>query len=245
MNDPERLVQRGASPFEERLLRAGRGDAVSDNSRRAIVSGLGLGGALSAGAAVAAAQKAGKGWLGVSALRWVGGGAISAAAVWASVAAWNHPEQASVPAPPSVSVAAPPAMPAPSNAEPVASDEPALDSTPVDSQQRQLPARARSRTIGEKSNDSLADELAAVEQARRALIRKDAAQSLRLLDDYTRRFSPRRLDAEATVLRIEALAQSGDRAGAQRLGQSFLAKNPQGPYARRVRSLIGANAGEP
>jgi Tfp pilus assembly protein PilF len=98
------------------------------------------------------------------------------------------------------------------------------------------PRRAHSAALDKKT---LADELAAVELARRALARKDPAQCLRLLDEYSRRFSPRRLDAEAIMLRIEALSASGDRATAQRLGQSFLAKHPQGPYARRVRSLIG------
>ena len=45
--------------------------------------------------------------------------------------------------------------------------------------------------------------------------------------------------AEATVLRIEALAASGEKQAAARLGKAFLARDPNGPYARRVRSLIG------
>jgi hypothetical protein len=42
------------------------------------------------------------------------------------------------------------------------------------------------------------------------------------------------------VLRIEALSQSGDASRAKSLAESFLAKNPNSPYATRLRSLTGA-----
>ena len=45
---------------------------------------------------------------------------------------------------------------------------------------------------------------------------------------------------EATVLRVEALVRAGDRSAAARVGNAFLAGNPQSPYATRIRSLLGA-----
>lgn len=241
MNDPERLMQRGANSFESRLLRAGRSDAISEKSRRAILSGLGLGGAMFWTAGVAAAfQKLGKGWLATSAVRWAGGAALSGAVLWAGVALHsktppNSAQQAVAPAPPAE----------PLSPKPVEANPPPLEVSqpPEDKPTKALAPRARStRAAGPASDKStLADELALVDLARAALARKEPAQTLRLLDEYTRRFSPRRLDAEATVLRIEALSAASDRATASRLGQAFLSKHPQGPYARRVRSLIGAS----
>jgi len=48
------------------------------------------------------------------------------------------------------------------------------------------------------------------------------------------------LGAEASVVRIEALSASGDSARAKSLAEGFLAKNPNSPYAARLRSLTGA-----
>jgi outer membrane protein assembly factor BamD (BamD/ComL family) len=48
------------------------------------------------------------------------------------------------------------------------------------------------------------------------------------------------LGTEAAVLRIEALSQNGDATHAKALAESFLAKNPNSPYAARLRSLTGA-----
>ncbi len=45
--------------------------------------------------------------------------------------------------------------------------------------------------------------------------------------------------AEATVLRIEALAKAGDHAAAERVASAFLAMSPGTPYAARIRSLVG------
>ena len=67
-------------------------------------------------------------------------------------------------------------------------------------------------------------------------------EPLRLLDAYQTRFPRRSLGTEATVLRIETLTKRGDRAQAARLGRDFLARNADGPYARRVRSLLGEPA---
>ena len=86
---------------------------------------------------------------------------------------------------------------------------------------------------------SLTQELGALEQARRAFLARDYTQALRLLDDYSRRFPKKQLASEATVLRIESLAARGDHDAAARVGHDFLQSHPNGPYAQRVRSVIG------
>ncbi|HET9931391.1 MAG TPA: hypothetical protein VFQ35_11910 [Polyangiaceae bacterium] len=240
MNDPDRLMQSGANDFEARLLRAGRSDAISEQSRRVIVSGLGLGGVmLWASGLMAAVQKAGKGWLTAGAVRWVGVGALSGAALWAGMKL--HEPSAPVSAPHKVVAATSKVAPIAPQVE-SAPLPPIEEAKPAEEKAKALSARARANRSSIATNDksTLAEELAMVDLARAALARKDTAQSLRLLDEYTHRFSPRRLETEATVLRIEALSAAGDRATASRLGQTFLSRHPQGPYARRVRSLIGA-----
>jgi hypothetical protein len=89
---------------------------------------------------------------------------------------------------------------------------------------------------------SLAEEVAALDGAREALVGGDAARALRALDDHDRRFSRGALGPEATVLRIEALVQRGDRAAATRLGTAFLAAHPRSPLAARLRTLLGLPA---
>lgn len=103
-----------------------------------------------------------------------------------------------------------------------------------------LPAArtAAAAATQERARDSLSAELAALDRARSALGSRDTQLTLRLLDEYAQRFPKRRLSTEAAVLRIEALAARGDRASAARLGKEFLARQPNGPYARRVSSLI-------
>jgi hypothetical protein len=86
---------------------------------------------------------------------------------------------------------------------------------------------------------SLSDELALLETARQALVRGEPRRTLSVLDEHARSFRRPRLTTEASVLRIEALVASGDRPRASRLGKDFLAKHANGPYERRVRSLIG------
>lgn len=85
---------------------------------------------------------------------------------------------------------------------------------------------------------SLADEVNALEEARRAFALGDMQSALRALDDYDRRFAGQRLGLEASMLRIEALVAQKQLDRARELGQELLAKDPHGAYAQRVRSLL-------
>jgi TolA-binding protein len=230
MNDPVRLLDGGADEFEAELLRAGRADAMSARSRRQILAGIGIGGLLTASTVATGVRAAAKGWLAT-----LGAGTVSAVAIWAGVHSLGH--EAPVADPPKVAKLAAPAR----NPEPVPAPSPetqapeAPEAAPTSAV---APARALVRTNA-APDSSLAAELSALEQARSAFLGHDYTQSLRLLDDYARRFPKQTLASEATVLRIESLAGRGDRDSASRLGHEFLQNHPNGPYARRVRSIIG------
>jgi len=247
MADPSRLLDGGASEFESRILIAGRRDAPSRHGRQRILAGLGVGASVSTGAALTA-KAATLAWyqrFGRLALGSVGLGTVGGVAVWAGVkllapAAPVAPTHVAIP------VQAPVAqMVAPANntveAEPATAA--AIDeATPSDAAKPAARSGLRSRaTSGASESNALSEELSVLENARRALVGGDARRTLRLLDEYSHKFAKPRLNSEASVLRIEALVQSGNRARALELGREFLTRHAGSPYERRVRSLIGDN----
>ncbi|HEU5073285.1 MAG TPA: hypothetical protein VFU02_03915 [Polyangiaceae bacterium] len=229
--DPERLGP-DCSQFEAEILRAGRADAMPENSGRTILAALGVTSPVAASSAVAVGGKLAfmKGVFIVAGI-----GAAGTLAIWGARDVGQRPTQAPVAAPQAV-VAAPVdarpeieaidvgALPASEAGE--AGDEPA-------------PPHRPAVTAPVTKLDTLPLELEAIDNARKALAQGNAALASRLLDRYAARFPKPRLRAEATVLRIETLIARGDRAAASRLGKAFLQNNSKSPYARRVRSLIG------
>ena len=236
MSDPQPLLRGGASKFEADLLRAGQADELSSTSRRRIMTGLGVGGGLLSATTIASGVNATSA-KSIFATLGLGGAisAVSAVAIWAGISALSPappPPAPPLARAPVVSPSPPPMAPAPPPVAATVTDAPG-DVAP-------LAAKAPVSRSAERSAETLSLELAALEQSRAALGRRDYSTALRLLDDYARRFPKRRLDSEATVLRIEALAARGDRTAATRVGNQFLATHANSPYARRVRSLIGA-----
>jgi hypothetical protein len=236
MSDPRPLIHGEANEFEAVLLRAGRSDELPSTSRRQIMTGLGIGGGILSASTVASGVKAtsAKGVFSALGLGAVGAVAVGAVAVWTGVSAVApvHPVETKSPV---VNVVAP--APSPRVAPAPVDTQVEVPTAPIGVTEplaAKAPVRAHDRTP-----ETLSLELSALEQARAALGRRDYGAALRLLDDYARRFPKRRLDSEATVLRIETLAARGDRAAAVRLGNQFLATHANGPYARRVKSLIG------
>jgi len=88
----------------------------------------------------------------------------------------------------------------------------------------------------------LAEEVAALDRARRALRAGDTTGAQNALADYERRFPAGVLAPEATLLRVEALLAAGDEAAARRIGEDFLAKGQGGAYVGRMRSLLQSAA---
>ena len=66
------------------------------------------------------------------------------------------------------------------------------------------------------------------------------AYALLELDRHDRTFPNGPLRTEATVLRAEALLAHGETARAKRLAQDLLARDPNGPSARRLRTITEA-----
>ena len=80
-----------------------------------------------------------------------------------------------------------------------------------------------------------------LERARRALASGSASTALMELDTYEQSARARALGTEATVLRVEALLQSGQRTSAVALAQRLLAAQPRGPHASRLRSVVASS----
>jgi hypothetical protein len=85
---------------------------------------------------------------------------------------------------------------------------------------------------------SLPEEIEALDRARTALNVADPTQALRTLDEYDQVLHGTTLKAEATLLRIEALARSGQTAKASELARRFVASNPGSPLAERARRFM-------
>ncbi|WP_437944697.1 hypothetical protein WME98_27545 [Sorangium sp. So ce296] len=101
---------------------------------------------------------------------------------------------------------------------------------------------ANSPRAPEKRAPTLASELALLDTARRALRRGDPAAALALLDRHAREFAGAQLADEAAVIRVEALASQGDRAGAHAAARRFLEAHPGSPHAKRIESAAGIDA---
>jgi hypothetical protein len=255
MSGPRRLLEGGTS-FERELLASARLDVGSESRLRRTLVAMGAGAAAS-GAARGAAGALGAGGAGtVATLKWlaiavvVAGGA-SGAIAWSG--ARRAPTRAATPVAPSIASAAiapvsPPGEPRRSSA--LGEDAPlvrvpAAPPPPMHrlaTAGRPRPAESTPAAPAPAVDATLVAEIAALERARAAVRRRDAAAALRELDAYDRAFPSGALADEATVLRVDALSEGGSRAAAAALGWHFLATNPQSPHAAHVRSMIGEGA---
>jgi len=244
--DPERLIDEGATEFEAGLLRAGHRDAISERGRQRVLAGLGIGAGIltgaSASAATSMAPTAKLGATGVALFKYLSIGGVAALAVWGGVHAWENRASARQPVvlvEPTREAAELGEMNEPPPAIAEVAPVPTVAGTPPATRPRSAQAREARDAREERAKDSLPKELGYLDRARRELSGGHPALALRVLDEYEGAFPSGRLGAEATVLRIESLARAGDRAGVAAAGKDFLAKHPNGPYATRVRSLMG------
>lgn len=88
-----------------------------------------------------------------------------------------------------------------------------------------------------KASSRLAAEVAALDAVRTALSIGAPERALQGVEGYRREFPEGELTPEAHVLEVEALAAKGDRAGARRESERFLARYPKDPHVTRVRWL--------
>lgn len=221
MSDPKRLLDDlGAGSDAGSLLRAMRAPEAPSAAKQAeLVQRM-----LTPVAAPVAAGVGAKVWFGAGAALLVVGAA--ATFFW-----WPAPESAPPVRPPlaPVVVSAPPVADTPPAPQ---EQPPAIPATPDLSPPSTPPAAAVS---GKPSaRDTLAEEEALLEQARRAL-GSSPASALGLLRQHQQRFPSGQLTAERMFLSVEALRRAGDSAGAERQAQALLKRFPSSVYAGQLR----------
>jgi outer membrane protein assembly factor BamD (BamD/ComL family) len=82
-------------------------------------------------------------------------------------------------------------------------------------------------------------EIAVIDDAKRALAGGDAAEALRQLDAYRVAFPSGTLAAEATALRIEAMARAGRRQEARALLDELRRSHPDSPLLDSLGQIVG------
>jgi hypothetical protein len=235
---PPRLAE--GDDLRARLLRSAREDAPTARSRKRATAAVALAvGALATRSTAALAA----GTVARSLLLKVLLGAGVATVV--ATASLDSPRTAQAPADPTTivrpaqrggpkaSATLPRAIPPPSSAEsPVT--PPAVVAAPTaaaagSTRAKTMPAR--------RASNSLADEVAVLAEAKRAIEAGQTAAAFRAIAEHDRRFPGGVLSEEAAALRVEAAARSGDKAGAASLSRAFEAAYPESPLRDQVRAL--------
>lgn len=88
--------------------------------------------------------------------------------------------------------------------------------------------------------DPLGREVSRLDSARSALDRGEPSSALASLSRYETEYPQGRLLPEALVLRMRALEQLGDRAGAQAAARRIIEISPSSPHAVRAKALLDA-----
>lgn len=220
MVDPVRLISSPhASDLERRLLTSWDDERPSKSARAAIVAALVVTPSVeTASRATGATAKS------FAALKWFV--AIVTATLLAAVLALRFRHSPSVQAPrvPASHVeveelAAPVIAP--------------IAETPIDVRPLPSPTSAKRTSRG-----SLADEIATIDRARRALEEGDEATTRSMVDAYEAKYPEGAFVQEADVLRIEALLAQDRLNEASERARSFLQTNPESPHGPRLRQLL-------
>jgi hypothetical protein len=234
MSEPFRLLERGATDVERALLEAGVAEEPGGTGVRRAAAALGLMAVVSTGTAAAAAPVlAGKAGA-LVVLKWgavvlLGGVGLAVGAVWL-----RHHAPAAPPAPVPAAVAPVTALPK------IPGDMVSAPSPSASAAEPTVRHDAHGRVAPADRATSLHEEVAMLDTARRALGGGNATGALSALDHYAATCPRGLLGEEATLLRIEALAQSGNRTAAAQLAKQFLASHPDSPHAKRLGTLLGA-----
>jgi hypothetical protein len=91
-------------------------------------------------------------------------------------------------------------------------------------------------------SDSMAAELALIDQTRQELSRGDPSAALATLRRYDAECTTAVLAPEATVLKVQALLGAGRTAEAVSLGKRFMAEHPDSPNTTNLRRLLGPDS---
>lgn len=241
MEEPQRLKDQEGSDLERALLRAGTSYRGSKEARLRTLLALGLAGTLSGIAGNASASVLAKSsWYKIIALSAIGA-AVSVPVVRNALSDESAVEPARAT---SIAAAVPakPASPAPLEpaAEPQAAPEPEL--LPLPDQAARATALGPVDAPAERGDRAklqpLRSELAMLDDVRLAIAGGEVKRALGLLDGYAKSYPGGRMRVEAEVLRIDALAKSGQTERARARARAFLKRRPNSVFAARVQSYL-------
>jgi hypothetical protein len=259
MTELRPLLTRDPANAYVRLLGSAELDVPPREGRARLLARLGVQAAGVLGAGTAAAATSGAAGLSVIS-KWIAIGMMTGFATTGSLhlleqkAQGSAGEREAMPAAAIVPVEKRSLLQSPAPRSERASEQaPAREEGAAKAPPRQRPAAPVPRPAAEPRSEAkpkatlaatLADEVAALDAARRALQAHDANRALGMLDAHERRFEQPRLAPEATLLRIETLALAGRRDEARRLAQRLLSVKPDTPHAERVRAILRDLASE-
>ncbi len=263
MTDFEPLARVTADPLTKALLESAREDHSAAGAAERALVGLGLLGsatvavqssalgAAKTGSALGGKMLTGKGLVAAAqfvALGFLGGAALVSSTSYVFAPRSGISVQRPWRAPQSVSARRTPlAPPVESFATPAPSSMVELPLAPHPREvlaaksvqplsRADLPSAAAFPGASSVSTQDLDAQLSKLRAVRALLSAPNSA--LALLNDFDRAYPATPLAEEATVLRIEALANAGRRSEANALGAAFLRKNPHSAYAERVRAKL-------
>lgn len=228
MEETERLIDKTGSTLERALLQEGRDYSAPDAVRVHTLAAVGLAASAGMGAGLLA-------WFSAKSLAakltmvLTGATAIAVPPVAYFLLAGDTPvtpPESPAPAVVVTPAVAQPVVPTLSEATvPVAPPVRAPSPSPA-------PSPARASLPG---NSALRAELAALDAIRSSLAQDDPAGALSFVSAYFRTFPRGRLQLEAEVLRIDALAKAGRSRDAERRAQEFIRQHPNSVLSARVR----------
>lgn len=266
MNSPIRLLESSPNPAARGLLQAGLRERPRASALRSTALALGVGGSLVAASTSAAASAGATAVvvplaapsLTLMVAKWVALGTLGGLALTGGGSLLSDPAtQAHAPttAPTTTAnarskpVSATRASPSPTPEGPSLEREvqgvtpPAatLVAKPAISPKARVEIATQSPSAPANASlpnaQSLSREIAMIDASRRALSSGSPKAALAQLDEYAASTRTGTLDREAQLLRIDALALSGQRAAALTLAERYLASFPNDPHAARLREL--------
>jgi hypothetical protein len=244
MSDPRRLLDAG-NDMEVALLESAHDDRPSPHARRRTIVALGLGGSIVGASATISSATAAASTTGLGVFKWIVFGVVSGlvTAGGSHLVMQGH----EAPAKPAMAVKGPTLIAPRVRREIEAAISPASAPTkevaPVEmaappARLGPAPPRPPASPSSKASATTLAQEVASLDSAREALSTGDSGKAIEALDRHEKQFKSGALSPEVEVLRMEALLQRGDRAGAAGAANAFLAAHPTSPHANRVRSIL-------
>jgi len=233
VTDPTRLVVSGATDFERSLLMAAareRPSSAQFRRMRRVIALWPLG-------VLALSMKASAGTLGMILLSVVAVGVIPTSSFRSAIESGSQQR----------TTVAPTVRPRVSPVLPSAADRELGDVgdtvTPASTARpraavRHTRASLRPEMVPSSAAYDLKAEIALLDQARAAVHAGSPGRALSLLALYRNRHPHGALGQEADVVRIQALARSGNFDAAVSLARAFIAKHPNSPHVVRLQHLL-------